>query len=231
MAAKWEWIKSGADAAVETRDRFVLALLVHTWIQFNTCILYTSECNEMSIGFNSWLNYCIICWMSADNNSFARWLPLVTHNIHGWIFSSLLSFGVDNESARWAQWRWKTIQNATETKGKVRSIFCTRSLSPSPSLSRAFHLKEAKTISLDCTFVHLNSFYYYLWRANFRGWVNEIIFFGSASAFTNFALRSACARARDSNNGSHYLISKTFSGNLYTNWFRSCRDRERDATH
>lgn len=85
--------------------------------------IYVPKCNEMSIGFNSWLNYCIICWMSADNNSFARWLPLVTHSVHGWVFFFHLFLPVDNESARWHNDDGKQFKMQPKRKEKSKTFF------------------------------------------------------------------------------------------------------------
>lgn len=138
------------------------------------------------------------------------------HTQYSWLVLSLSSTVRERSMA---PWRWKTIQNAAGTKGKVKTIFARRL-----SLSLPALFEEAKTILLDCTFVHVFKFIYFLFMTcKFpRLGQRDHSFFCSVFAITISALRA---------NGSHYLISKTFSGNLYTNWFRSCRDRDRDATH
>lgn len=50
---------------------------------------------------------------------------------------------LDNDEECIAQWRWQTIQNASETKGKVKAVFHSFSLS----------LQPEETILLD--FAHL----------------------------------------------------------------------------
>lgn len=154
--AEWEWIESTAAAAVTHALVAALRRYGYTWIRFNTC-------NEMSIEFNSCLNYCIICWMSADNNSFARWQLLVTLTQYSWqifVDSTTTKSALHNDVG-------KQFKMQAKRKEKSKQFF---TLSPS-------HFHRGDDFIRFCAFAHFT--YYYLRCANSRGWVKEISFFWS----------------------------------------------------